>query len=503
MGCLLMTGQGLGQTGLFADLNLIDDGQYAAWVNNMFYGKVIYRDIYVQYGPLSVFPVYFLMMLFGHSFFFVKFWNLVQAAIAVTFVMLILRSYSISKYLQFLTFLSLILIPGANLRYMIGAMVLASFIFGVSKRSFALMKFSGVLLALSFFTSIEVGIFTFVVLSTFLIAKYVLNRNAGDLLIAIKNFISGFFVTTSLFLLVFGYQGWLGSYLATTFEFIFALSGADLPNGYGLPNIFRESGVGSLIEIFRGLISRYSLFYISFILLSSFISGLIIRVILHRRHADIFFLLLSLYTLLIYLSIIGRSGHFFNTFPFVIFIGVYLVDLLVKHLNRRRKTIASLFVLVLVTLFVLRYIIIVRVAASETFKLYERSVSIERAQPLRISLVQSNNLKPILDFISDKSSSEDSIYILNNSPGLYFLVNRKNATRYDLPLLAGTLDKRLEIVSQLSQNSPKFIIEDLKAWDVDEVSDMKRMPEIFDFVKENYIYSRVVGNFRVYSKEPF
>lgn len=53
----------------YGNINVIDEGQFAAWANFMLHGKLMFKDMYIVYGPLYVYPLYLLFKFFSPSFF--------------------------------------------------------------------------------------------------------------------------------------------------------------------------------------------------------------------------------------------------------------------------------------------------------------------------------------------------------------------------------------------------------------------------------------------------
>jgi hypothetical protein len=81
---------------------------------------------------------------------------------------------------------------------------------------------------------------------------------------------------------------------------------------------------------------------------------------------------------------------------------------------------------------------------------------------------------------------------------MYLLVNRSNPTRYDLPFIANTLEKRLEVLSSLERTRPKYIFENTLAWAVDGVDNRTRLPEVYAFIKQHYRVIGYIDSYRVY-----
>lgn len=493
-------GQG-GQSALYGNINLIDEGQFAAWVLHMIHGKVIYEDVFVQYGPLMVYPAYLLIKIFGTSFFYIRLWSIIGSFLGYMIAMVTLKRLNVGKIIFIIVAITLLFVPGVQIRQWIGIGVLLFLLAAYNRRSTFNCFLSGVMLSISFFQSIEIGLFSFIVVSVYLLTRFIKQK---ELQYEIKMgifFFGSFAIMTAFFLLIFARQGWLSGYVSITQEFSSSIAGMGLPNGQGLPRLFQKTADNSsLIKIARVLVSKSTMFYWSLVLLLIFLAILFIRLTFKSRtNSDVLAFLISIFSLLIYVSIIGRSGHYATIFPFILVLAAYCL-VIIKKINPTNKSLKSKLYWLSVVFFcgyALRHISIYRYMLIPDFSRKD-TVTNSRTYPLTLTRKDGDNILLLNIFLDQHLSQNKPIYILNNVPGLYFLLNRQNATRYDLPLLAGTIEKRSEIVNQLSISRPQFIIEDFSAWDVDGIKDKERMPEVFAYVKFNYIPFKKIGPYVIY-----
>jgi hypothetical protein len=208
-----------------------------------------------------------------------------------------------------------------------------------------------------------------------------------------------------------------------------------------------------------------------------------------------------MFALMTYASIVGRSGHYFMMVPFIFVIGSFYVSKIYPFKMQTISWGTKFLGLAFTTLFIMYGLRHISIFRYDIFtNLQDHNASISRITPLSISSNQAKDIVSLQKYFYDNSQTTDQIYLLNNIPAFYFLLNRENATMYDLPLLAGSKQKRLEIVAALERNKPKYIIEDTKAWAVDDISDKKRMPEVFDYVKGHYIFAHKVEHYIIYKR---
>ena len=203
---------------------------------------------------------------------------------------------------------------------------------------------------------------------------------------------------------------------------------------------------------------------------------------------------------MLYFSIIGRSGHNLLFAHLVVICAGYFLSIIPPF---NKINITSRFVLVflylLVFLYIIRFLAIYRFSNFHIFA-PQTVNNVPRVEPLPISSTQADDIIKLQKYANNNSKKTDSIFILNNLPGLYFLLDRVNSTSFDFTLLSITKDDRLKLIRQLQLNPPIFIIEDTTAWAVDGVTDKQRIPEVFDYVLKNYKVTDKINHFRIYKK---
>lgn len=491
---LLLIGRG-GGSGFFGQINFIDEGQFLAWINQMMNGKLIYRDIYVQYGPLMVFPIYFLFQIFEPTVFILKTWQVLDAFIAFIVAFIVLRRFGVRSKLFYFVILSLIIIPGLSFRIWIGVLVILIAHFGYIKKSNKLLFLTGLLVPSLLFYSIDIGLFVLITLIVFLIINLITTKKISNSLKTFSFVLGGFFISLSGFIFIFQSQGWFIHYVSTTIAFSESIAGNNLPNGMGLPKVNLPIDFQNPLTFLKAMLSLEMLFYVSlfsiiyFLFLS--IAGAIVR-----KDSRLYYLsfLISFYALLVFVSIVGRSGHYFAIVPFVIVVGAFFVSQIISSKEKIFGKSIKLLFLILFIAYTTRHISIFRFSIIPDF----RNISfekVERVYPFYTTEEQAYQIFTLQNYFSE---AKEQIYILSNSPALYFLISQSNSTKYDLPLLAGSIEKRYDLVSQLKENPPSYIIEDTKAWAVDGVDDAVRMPEVFEFVEQNYKEHDYVANYKIY-----
>ncbi len=499
---LLIIGQGNGISGFFGNVNIIDEGQYAAWIINVFHGKLIYKDIFIQYGPLEIFGIYILMSIFGHSLFFVRFVTETLMTFLGIWVIFEFQKYlRVNKVVNFITLFFLLLIPGVTLRYWIGVLCIFFAIKALRENSAKYSIILGFLLALSLLITIDVFIFSSIVVFSYFTYHFLINEVNFKLKKVVIHTLLGVFCILIPFVFVASKMGFLNSYIDSSKYIITSVSGVNLPNGQGLPQINFHSSGTSPLSLIKFISSKEILFYFSAIILFSYLSFFLIKFLLRTNSKeDTPVFLTTIFSLFLYFSIIGRSGHYFLVLSFVILISGYILSELIKIKSKSKsvKFLKILFILLFVV-FDVRHFLIFRYNIFSNIINSKITNNVSGVYPIYISKTQAKDIKDLQNFVKKETKIHAPIYVLNNEPGLYFLLNRKDSTKYDLPLLAGTLEKRLDTIDQLKKNPPFFIIEDKNAWGVDDIPDIKRQPEVFKYVKTNYKLFKTIDSFNIYS----
>lgn len=506
LGWLIFIGQIDGTSGIRGDINLIDEGQFGAWVNHMLHGKVMYKDFFPPYGPLQVYPLFVLVKIFGPSFFVIRFYTLILGVFfGICIALYTIKILRIKKLIAIPTIAFFVLYPSIHIRSWIVVLCIVLLVKSFKGNSVKGLFLTGVLAAYALLQSIEAGVFFMIILTGFILAriakKTIVQQDVRKLLF----FLLGFGSLLLIISIWGNREGWLFPYINSTFKFITNVSGVNLPNGQGLPDPlqgFRSLNFFSPFSIAKFVFSKNLLFYWSIVMFLIFQTILFIRFkTKEAKTEDLIVFLLICYTLMSYVSIIGRSGHHFLYSPFIVlFAGYFLSSLLPypKNASVDKKIAGAIFYFLLLC-YITRYVIIFRFTSFLDFSIGMDN-KVARVAPLSITHKQSHDITILQQFISKTTKPEDTIFLLNNLPGIYFLVNRENATRYDFPLLAISKKNREELVESLKRNKPVYIIEDLTAWPVDEVTDRQRLPEVVTYINKTYIFLKKIDHYLIYKK---
>lgn len=494
----------------FGDINFIDEGQFGAWANHMLLGKQMYKDIYITYGPLYVYPLYLLFKIFSPSAFLVRLYLTMGGITGISVVDLFLHKIQISKYSRWLIIFFMCVLPVMQLRQAAGFLVILLALKNFESKNIIWSFLTGFSVMLAFLISPEIGIFSSILVSIMFVYKFISERTLS--LIFSKAFFVflGCTICSYLFYIWSSSEGWFKDYVNVTQNVLFSFSGINLPNGQNFPNPFMLAPFGKgIFSWIKFVFSKEMLLYwlnFGYVLTLFYFFVKFCARILNKNDKKI--IIITLYGLLLYIILVGRSGigHFFFILsPFLIISGFFIEKLFRLLFEKKEKKIgkfASLILILLIFIFLTRIVLIFRPYFANV-TVIPRTLIINKNNPkyignIYISDKQKEHIWTIQNFVAKNVSQKDNIFFFNDEPMMYLLINKVNPARYDLPFIANTKDKRLEILNSFINKPPKYIIEDKDVWSVDGIGSAIRLPEVFYFINANYVKSTLTKGIIVY-----
>lgn len=108
----------------------------------------------------------------------------------------------------------------------------------------------------------------------------------------------------------------------------------------------------------------------------------------------------------------------------------------------------------------------------------------------------SSETKQVKDYIIQNSRNDEHIFAFTSNPIYYYLTNRKNPTRFYISWYADPQPYTDELLRDLKQNKPRFVIYKEATWmdAPDEISMEDRIPEVNTWIKNNYPKQVKIGN---------
>lgn len=470
------------------DINLIDEGQFGAWASQMVSGKVPYKDIYITYGPLYIYPLFWLSNLFSPSAFLVRLYLVGGSVLALISFYYIARQLRIPMWLCWVGIVSLAYVPSLSLRHFPVLLSLAFFLSSLRRKYI----YSGVFTALSFFISPELGIFLFSIY-TFTALYLAATKKLSAVIRNVAQFLVGVMIVTVPVLLFAYSNGWIQAYFSTTVDLLVTFSGDNLPNGYAFPKLTELLVInnGSL-SFLKSLFSSSALLYWSYLIIVYGVFYLFVKFTTRNLTTDDRkFSLVLWFAAASSLLLISRwgVGHLLFIFPFILLVLFYLAGLAFRRFIKKRSFFA-LVLLLIALLYPIRIVSLLRTDAITRLNLLRETAAREKplnaVGPMIISVQQEAYIRNIVDFTNKNTTEDDFIFFLSNEPMMYLLTQRKNPSRYDLPYIPITIEKRYELLNSLEAKSPKYIFYDTQSWAVDEIGNKQRVPEVYEYITKNY-----------------
>ncbi len=463
------------------NISMVDDGQFGAWATHMLQGKYLYKDIYITYGPLYVYPLYFLFKNFGPSLLLLRLYFILGTSLGIIAAYICMNQLRVSRKIRWLVIILLLLFPVISLRQGAGYVVLFLYSLAVRKERPYLFGFTGAAIGVTFLISPDIGIVVGLICFLMSVFRSIQSKSAYKELLSLG---IGLLVAFGLFSTWARAEGWLESYITTTVDVFSSFSGVEVPNGQNFPNVIKLAPNSmNIFEWIKFLLSKELMVYWLLVfyvgVLYFFLKKLVLR---QLSSQDMELWLMFLYGLFLYPILLSRSGigHLFFVISPAFIVGGVIVEKLWNSPHSKKNKIFDrkvfLVLMVLILLFIVRLITIYRIEITKNLQLYF-------TQPAASQIGYVEHVKKLIE---SNSSPSDTIFVFDNEPMVYMFTSRMNPTRYDLPFLASSREKRLEILSSFISYPPTLIIKSHKAWDVDEVSNKVRLPEVWRFIENNY-----------------
>lgn len=505
---LLTIGSGNVISPLYGDVNMLDEGQYGAWMMHLFNGGHLYTDTYGAYGPFYIYPIYILSTLFSPTVFLIRVVYIVfNVFFAVIIAQLILREMKIPYYLQLLGIALLVIIPGFVMRQGMGLLSLFLIYKSVEKKNQFWSFLAGATLAATFLTSSDMGIFSLVISIGYLTFTAVKTKYIKEFLKKIALIFSSYFIVFFIFYLWSAGEGWFYSYIHSVFSDLIIYSNITIAIGKKFPNIFElMPHSSSILQWMKFIVSQQMLLYWLFCFyIVTFIYFLIKIVLKKYNEKEDLVVMVSLFGFFLSTILIGRVGHLTFTLPPVFILFAYFLKNLISSLKRQKEQKEKVVSILLISVILLFSIRLISIYRPHFIKILEipKTITLNKntpafVGPITISKEQTASISALQSFVKTHTTQKDSVYFFSNTPMLYLLIDKVSPSKYDFPEVANSKEKRSEVLHELHVKKPKYIIYDLSSYDVDGVSNYARLPEVAAFIKSNYTQEKI-GSYIIYS----
>lgn len=486
----------------------VEEGFFLGWVERLKQGQVLYKDVAAYHPPFLIWGMYLFSKLIGFSVYserlFLHLLQILGVIIYFYFLKKLTKNiwFSILGLILFLSIASTLVRNNVEIRVGLGLLSLLFLLnFYQTKRVFWLI-FSGLMSAISLFVSIEVGLVT---LATVLIALNFTSLKQISSLMHLK--INGFYLLGFLIVAVpvFSYL-FITNALFPFFEQISFYTQA-FSKGYFNLEIDRSISLSFFHwHIFdQYLTSIAMLWEVSKLIL---IGGLVFSTFkLFTRNFDLnnrYIFITSLFGLLLFRTALGRSDQYHLLF--VLAVSFTILSFLLAKLYKINPAWGAVLAFGLMFYFLRPQFNSVflegQIFKFETYgKILEQynKYNFPASQGLLIGKeIKPDDLNALVQTIQQKTSSNDSIFVYPWMPELYFYTRRKNATSFDTPYAFFTDFYQQQMIADLKQNNPKFIIynPEMSFGNLAPNS----LPKVNKYLLDNYKEVQIFGPNRVLEK---
>jgi hypothetical protein len=504
---LLFIGSGNVISPYFGNINVIDEGLFGAWITHMLHGEFLYKNTYSAYGPFYIYPLYLISKIFTPDFFLIRvLYGTINTFLAILVAELILIKLKIRLSLQIFAIALLSIIPAFGLRQGFGLLSIFFSLAMFERKRYIWSALAGITLGVTYLVSSDIAIFITFSYFVLLAINFITNKNINALLkkqLVMFLGLSGVFI---VFFLWSNSEGWFYSYLKTILGDLSDYSGMGIPIGQKFPDaLLLLPHSFSFVVWIKYLFSKNILIYWEVIFYLITFVYLFVKLLLKKiQNEDVLVLLIAVFGFLLTTILIGRMDHVNFTLPPLFILFAYFLNILVKQYSHtkllKEKCLFGALIL-LILIHSARQISIYRPHFPEILNIPKYVLASDsypnRIDNIIVSKSQYKSIRIIQEFISKNTKQTDKVFFFSNEPAMYSLVDRLNPNRFDLPEVANTKEKRLEIIASLEKDKTKYVIEDTKAYSVDDINNRVRLPEVFSYIQRKYT-KKIVGQYIVY-----
>ncbi len=437
----------------FHDVPLIrDEGEYAYIGQRMLDGDIPYRDIFIHKPPMAFYIYLVALPIFGQTGTSIHLFATLYIMAAILALYWMTRSIYDQKtalvssvVFSIITFCHNGLIHQASTEiFMLFPMIIGfhALVYGINKKKLFYIYLSGLLCGVAFMTK-QTGLY-YLIFALFAITVFQLRRKQDRKLAPlIRNFIcllAGFLTLIGAILLHLGLNGALKDFFDQVFVFNYHYVTLRYNPG------FVKTITRTLTKIFRG---DQFLWLTGIVTFGYFL-------IRDRTPAN---LSLAVWFILLFAGACsggGFYGHYFlPVIPAIsIAAGYGLTKLVSECATSDNKLIDTGIALVVIAL----CIIPVFVSVAPYFK-----ISPEKLSRNMVGMNPFLEAKVVARYISESTTEKDSIFVIGSEPEIYFLSNRRSASKYIFfysltTPYPGVLKDQKKVVAEIRRNQPKYVV---------------------------------------------
>ncbi|OGM78750.1 hypothetical protein A2382_03675 [Candidatus Woesebacteria bacterium RIFOXYB1_FULL_38_16] len=449
----------------FGNLDSVEEGFWLAWLQRLISGQTLYKDVAVYHPPGIIWGLGFFVKIFGESVYSVRLYFHILKLIGLGIIFLSLRKLLQTKLniilssVLILSYVTGFVRNNIEIRLGLGLLGIYLLMHFFEKRKLNWLILSGVATGIATCFSLETGIAAFI---ASIVGILIFDHRFKNTLKSIYIWFMGIALPLGLVAGVLISQRALRNALS---QIIFYAKAFSL--GYfnvGVPrselyNILQWWRVEKYIDS-SAVVWEISTWFLAIALIYLFYKAIKREFVLKDKFAG----MLGVYCLVLSRVALGRSDWYHLLFVLIIeiILLVYVLESMEKDQRRQTLSIGLWIILGLVVNrslmqeFINRQIFKLQSYAniSQTYKQYKTP----RAKIAMDIDAPADSTDALIDFLQTNTSESDKIFTYPWNPELYFLANRNNATSFDTPYSFFTIDYQNQIIKQLEEENPKYVI---------------------------------------------
>ena len=519
----------------------MESGQHLAWAHAILNGKIPYRDVWMQYGPLQEYILASLMWLFGKTL-------LVQRAFFyIGIVLALIAGYFLARQIirnRFFTYVATWLLITETIwpfwmsrwggfRVGFGFLgVLLLVLYNNSKKKIYLYL-TGMISMLAFLYSLEYGILLFGLSIIYLLASHLTTKEPKSKLIfkEVNFYILGILTILIPFLVYYAWIGALKEFVRIIFQdFIISYpcgivkKAATSSPGVGVPwlNLQAIDWAKNGWKFVKSLHFKFYLYLFMLLITALYLTRKFLRKVFSVQEGNI--LVLGIFSLGIFIFGLRRfpSPQFSSGLcGVVILVAFFLKEsfyaLFKKKISVNKKgmqhpvkyevkILASLFIIFFIWYYGTVSKIHIRGINFIEGNLSRYGTAPKGLTPFKITYSgnifippkQAAHISKVVNYIKRRTSDNENIYVFPHEAFYYFFANRGCPTRFHIAIAAGYSPAyQQEVVRDLKKDRTKYIIYGTASYripDTNPIDNEAMIPEIVRYIKKAYTLEREFGD---------
>lgn len=509
----------------------LESGQYLSGVNAILDGKIPYKDFFYLFGPLQLYIITVVMVLFGKTVAVFKLFFFTNYIISFLVIYLLTRQVVKNRWISYaISLICVIEIPHAFWatafdygRMALGLINLILLIKFIKNGKAIYLVCAGALSGFTLFYTIDIGIFS-VLSSAALILLYATTEKPLQITQifshSLKNglyYMAGFAFIAVPFLLFLAMQGGLLPYIQTAF---YAIPKYHMKVWGQAVVPFPWAGLSASNTLIPTILSIPFKMYLPFLVYA--VTSLYLAASFTAKRWDkdkVIITLLTIYGAMIYWGSFRamQTAQFLVALPpCIIIFGIYIEKILdlTHNTSGKRKigaagTILLYAIIAVIIIYFMfsekKYFVSIdkwyeyQTRKKEFSAAYVHPVHIEKLDLVKPSIKwlgnvnipswQNEQFKFVVDYLDKNTGKDEPVFTFPEHAIYNFLAHRPAFSRFYIAAFAWTKeDWRKELMEELAAHPPRVIVYSTKLSNLAISIGRKQelLPEISDFIKKNY-----------------